>query len=50
MDRRPINDPTPRARPNSAVRIVGTLVVAALALSIILLALGVLRFEPDGWF
>ena len=50
MDRRPIDDPTPRAKANPAVRIVGTLVVAALVLSIILLALGVFNFEPAGWF
>lgn len=50
MDNRPINDPTPRGRTNPAIRVIGTLVIAALILSIILLALGVVHFEPSGWF
>ena len=50
MDNRPINDPTPRGRTTPAVRLVGTIVVAALILAIILLALGVVNFEPAGWF
>ncbi len=46
----PLNDPTPRARTNPAVRIIGTLVVAALVIAIILLALDVIQFDPSGWF
>ncbi len=46
----PINDPTPRAGTNIAIRIVGTLVLAALIIAIILLALGVFNFEQSGWF
>ena len=46
----PINDPTPRAGTSNAVRIIGTLVVALLVLTVILLALGVVNFEQSGWF
>ena len=46
----PINDPTPRAGTNGAVKIIGILVLVALVLSIILLALGIFNFEPSGWF
>ncbi len=46
----PINDPTPRAGTNGPVKIIGTLVIAALVLSIILLALGIFDFEQSGWF
>lgn len=50
MTRTPINDPTPRAGTNPAVRLLGYLVVAALVLAIILLALDVITFEQLGFF
>lgn len=46
----PVPDPTPRAGTSGTVRLIGTVVIAALILAIVLLALGVFNFEPTGWF
>jgi hypothetical protein len=43
-------DNTPRQTSSNTVRIIGTIVVAALVLAVILLALGVFNFEQLGWF
>lgn len=41
---------TPEEKSSPAVRIVGTAVIIALLLAIVLLALGVVNFEASGWF
>jgi hypothetical protein len=46
----PSNDPSPRARTSSTVRLIGTVAVVAFVIAIILLALGVFNFEQSGWF
>jgi len=45
-----VNDPTPRSKASTSIRMIGYAVVALLILSIILLALGVVDFEQRGWF
>jgi hypothetical protein len=45
-----VEDPTPRARTSSPVRLIGYAVLALLILAVILLALGVFDFEQRGWF
>ena len=46
----PPADNTPRSRVSAPVRIIGLAVLAILILAVILLALGVFNFEPQGWF
>ncbi|MCW3798603.1 hypothetical protein OMW55_12380 [Sphingomonas sp. BN140010] len=45
-----VEDPTPRARTSSPIRLIGYAVLGFLILAIILLALGVFNFEQAGWF
>ncbi|CAA9511846.1 MAG: hypothetical protein AVDCRST_MAG62-577 [uncultured Sphingomonas sp.] len=50
MSRQPIDNSAPQGRTPGPVRIIGILVVAALIISCILLALGVVNFEQLGFF
>ena len=50
MNNQPANDPTPRSKSSGGTRIIGTVVILALVLAIILLALGVVNFEQLGFF
>jgi len=45
-----VEDPTPRTRAPSPIRLIGYAVLAFLILAVILLALGVFNFEQSGWF
>lgn len=46
----PRKDPTPRSAASGRTRLFGILAIAGLVLAIILLALGLVDFEQQGWF
>jgi hypothetical protein len=50
MPNAPLHDQTPEGRTSPATRIIGTLVIVALVIAVILLALGVVRFDPSNWW
>jgi hypothetical protein len=50
MPKTPLHDQTPEGRTKPSIRLIGTLVIAMLVIAIILLALGVVRFDPSGWW